>query len=227
MMSRIEQVISDIEAYLDDCKFQPFSNTKIIVDKDQLEDMLAELRLKTPEEIKKYQKIINNKEAILNDAKEQADAILDAAKVQTEELINEHEIMQRAYAQANQLIEQATAQAQSILDNATEDANSIRMGAVAYTDDMLSKLQYIIEHSIKDNKEKYNSLISDLENVLAVVNNNRNELNAVIRMMMRQTVNKKIPSRHWSLLVIKLTDLMLMFQCQISNIKIINLIYLM
>lgn len=86
--------------------------------------------------------------------------------------------MQRAYAQANQLIEQATAQAQSILDNATEDANSIRMGAVAYTDDMLSKLQYIIEHSIKDNKEKYNSLISDLENVLAVVNNNRNELNA-------------------------------------------------
>ena len=174
MMSRIEQVISDIEAYLDDCKFQPFSNTKIIVDKDQLEDMLAELRLKTPEEIKKYQ----NKEAILNDAKEQADAILDAAKVQTEELINEHEIMQRAYAQANQLIEQATAQAQSILDNATEDANSIRMGAVAYTDDMLSKLQYIIEHSIKDNKEKYTSLISDLENVLAVVNNNRNELNA-------------------------------------------------
>ena len=178
MMSRIEQVISDIEAFLDDCKFQPFSNTKIIVDKDQLEDMLAELRLKTPEEIKKYQKIINNKEAILNDAKEQADAILDAAKVQTEELINEHEIMQRAYAQANQLIEQATAQAQSILDNATEDANSIRMGAVAYTDDMLSKLQYIIEHSIKDNKEKYTSLISDLENVLAVVNNNRNELNA-------------------------------------------------
>ena len=177
-MSRIEQVISDIEAYLDDCKFQPFSNTKIIVDKDQLEDMLAELRLKTPEEIKKYQKIINNKEAILNDAKEQADAILDAAKVQTEELINEHEIMQRAYAQANQLIEQATAQVQSILDNATEDANSIRMGAVAYTDDMLSKLQYIIEHSIKDNKEKYTSLISDLENVLAVVNNNRNELNA-------------------------------------------------
>ena len=120
MMSRIEQVISDIEAYLDDCKFQPFSNTKIIVDKDQLEDMLAELRLKTPEEIKKYQKIINNKEAILNDAKEQADAILDAAKVQTEELINEHEIMQQAYSQANAYIEEATRQAQEILDRLAE-----------------------------------------------------------------------------------------------------------
>ena len=61
-MSRIEQLISDIEAYIDNCKYQPFSNNKIIVDKDQLEDMLSELRLKTPDEIKKYQKILNNKE---------------------------------------------------------------------------------------------------------------------------------------------------------------------
>ena len=103
-MSRIEQLISDIEAYIDNCKYQPFSNNKIIVDKDQLEDMLSELRLKTPDEIKKYQKILNNKDAIISDAKEQAESILNAAQIQTEELINEHEIMQRAYAQANQLI---------------------------------------------------------------------------------------------------------------------------
>ena len=62
-MSRIEQLISDIESYIDNCKFQPLSNTKIIVNKEQLEDMLAELRLKTPEEVKKYQKILNNKDA--------------------------------------------------------------------------------------------------------------------------------------------------------------------
>ena len=72
-MSRIEQLISDIEAYIDNCKYQPFSNNKIIVDKDQLEDMLSELRLKTPDEIKKYQKILNNKDAIISDAKEQAE----------------------------------------------------------------------------------------------------------------------------------------------------------
>ena len=52
------------------------------------------------------------------------------------------------------------------------------MGAMQYTDEMLEKLQYIIEHSIKDNKEKYNSLLTDLEKVLTVVNNNRNELRA-------------------------------------------------
>ena len=40
-MSRIEQLISDIESYIDNCKFQPLSNTKIIVNKEQLEDMLS------------------------------------------------------------------------------------------------------------------------------------------------------------------------------------------
>ena len=177
-MSRIEQLISEIEEYLDGCKFQPFSNTKIIVDKEQLEEFLSELRLKTPDEVKKYQKIINNKDAIINEAKEQADQILNAAQAQTEKLMNEHEIMQRAYASANELIEQASAKAQSILDNAIEGANNIRMGAVSYTDEMLSKLQYIIEHSINDNKQQYGSLISGLEEVLSVVNNNRRELNA-------------------------------------------------
>lgn len=175
-MSRIEQMISDIESYIDNCKFQPLSNTKIIVNKEQLEDMLNELRLKTPEEVKKYQKILNNKDAIIADAKEQAETIVNAAQIRTEELINEHEIMQRAYAQANALIEQATAQAQQILDSATEDANSIRQGAMDYTDDMLEKLQYIIERSIRDNREKYDSLLAGLNNMLSIVNNNRNEL---------------------------------------------------
>lgn len=178
-MNKIDKIISDIEAYIDSCKYQAFSNTKIIVDKEQLDDYLRELRLKTPEEVKRYQKILNSKDEIIREAKEQADTILNAAQIQTAELINEHEIMQRAYAQANELIEQATVQAQAILDNATNDANNIRLGAVAYTDEMLAKLQYIIEHSIKNNKERYTSLINDLESVLEVVDNNRRELSIV------------------------------------------------
>ena len=176
-MSRIEQLISDMEAYIDSCKYVRFSSNKIAVDKDQLEDMLAELRLRTPEEVKKYQRILSNTDAIIADAKERADAIINQAQIHTSELIDQHEIMQQAYEKANKMIEEATVQAQNILDSATNDANEIRLGAIQYTDDMLEKLQYIIEHSIKDNRNKYNSLMSGLENILNVVNNNRNELN--------------------------------------------------
>lgn len=175
-MSRIEQIISEIEEYIDGCRFQPLSSTKIVVVKEDIEDLLAELRLKTPDEIKKYQKIINNKEAIISDAKEQADAIINAAQVHTEELVNEHEIMQRAYAQANQLIDNASAQAQEILDRATDDANGIRMSSMQYTDEMLANLQLIILHTIETSEIKYNALLSSLNKDLEIVINNRNEL---------------------------------------------------
>ena len=46
MTSRIEQIISEIEEYIDGCKFQPLSNSKIIVNKEELEELLTELRMK-------------------------------------------------------------------------------------------------------------------------------------------------------------------------------------
>ena len=111
MSSRMEQIIEEIEEYIDNCKYQPLSSTKIVVNKDELEELLTELKMKTPEEIKRYQKIISNKEAILADAQAKADAIIAQAQVQTSELVSEHQIMQQAYAQANEVVMIATKQA--------------------------------------------------------------------------------------------------------------------
>jgi hypothetical protein len=52
MSSRIEQIIGEIEEYVDSCKFQPLSTTKIVVNKEEIEELLRELRLKTPDHIK-------------------------------------------------------------------------------------------------------------------------------------------------------------------------------
>ena len=177
-MSKIEQIITEIEEYIDNCRFQPLSNTKIVVNKEEIDELLAELRLKTPDEIKKYQRIIANKDAILRDAKSKADAMLSKAQEQTSELVSEHEIMQQAYAQANDIVQQATEQAQQILDSATADANAIRTGAVQYTDDVLANLQNIITHSMENINIKYDNLMKSLSTSLDVVNANRQELNA-------------------------------------------------
>lgn len=52
MSSRIEQIIEEIEEFVESCKYQPLSTTKIVVNKEELEELLRELRLKTPDEIK-------------------------------------------------------------------------------------------------------------------------------------------------------------------------------
>ena len=172
MSSKIENVIGEIEDYLADCKAMPFSSTKICVEKDRIDSLVSELRLKIPDEIKEYQKkrqkLDNSRDAILNDAKTQAENMVKAAQIHTEELINEHE--------ANKVIDDATAEAQRIMDSATEDANNIRMGAIQYTDDMLSNLEMIINHAIDSNKTRYETLMESLNKSLNIVMSNRNEL---------------------------------------------------
>ncbi len=176
MSSRIEQIIEEIEDYIDSCKYQPLSQTKIIVNKEQMDELLRELRMKTPDEIKRYQKIIANKEAIINDAQAKADALLEATEIHTNELVREHEIMQQAYSQANEIVMAATEQAQEIIDNATNDANAIRLGAMHYTDDVMANAESIIGHTLESYTTKYDGLINSLRECYDIVRRNRAEL---------------------------------------------------
>ena len=176
MSSKIEQVIDEIQEYLDSCKYVAFSSTNIAVNRDEIETLIAELREKTPDEIRRYQKIINNKEAILADAQQKADQIIAQAQIQTNELVSEHQIMQQAYAQANEVVMIATKQAQEILDNATNEANNIRMYAMNYTDDKLRGIEDILTNSIDTSRIRYENLINSLQGFLDVVSANRAEL---------------------------------------------------
>ena len=176
MSSRIEQIIEEIEEFVESCKYQPLSTTKIVVNKEELEELLRELRLKTPDEIKRYQKIISNKDAILADAQAKADSLIAEAQAKTKEMVSQHEVMQQAYAQANETIANANKQAQQILDEATMDANNIRLSAISYTDDMMANIGSVLNQTLEDAGGKYKAFIDALQSCLEVVNHNRQEL---------------------------------------------------
>lgn len=176
MSSRIEQLIDELEEYIESCKPKFMSNSEIIVNKDEIDELLRELRMKTPDEIKRYQKIISNKEAILNDARAKAEALINEATIHTNELISEHEIMQQAYAQANEVVTMASQQAQEILDKATIEANELRMQATQYTEDRLAELESIILSSIQASNVNYNNLIGSLNQYKDLIQSNRQAL---------------------------------------------------
>ena len=176
MTSRIEQIIEEIEEYIDGCNYSPLSKKNIVVNKEEIEELLRELRMKTPDEIKRYQKILANKDAILADAQAKAESIVNQANLQLNEMISEQEIMKQAYAQANAVVEAATAQAQEILNSATADANEIRMGAMQYTDSMLANMQSIIQNTMESYNSRYASLINSLNGYYEMIDENRQEL---------------------------------------------------
>ena len=175
-MSGIERIIDEIEEYVEECKPYPLSQTKIVVNKEELIELLTELRLQIPEEVKQYQKIINNQDAILSNAKSQADNMVEEANEYTKQLVSDHEIMQRAYASANDVIEDANRQADMIVGNATADANNIKRSIMKYSDDMLGSLQTIMDHIMDDSRSKFDAFIRSMETNYEIVENNRNEL---------------------------------------------------
>ena len=176
MSNRIEQVIGDIEEYIDGCKMQAFSNTKIIVDRPQIEEYLDELRQYTPEEVKKYQRMLNNRDKILMDAKQKASDVEEKAQAYAERLVAENNITKMAYEKADEILQQASLRAQEILNDANQDAETIRNGAFAYTNEMMSNLLSVINSTLEDCDSRYKGLMQSLAEHQHIVRQNLNEL---------------------------------------------------
>ena len=175
-MSRIEQIIDDIETFINGCKMVPLSSSKIAVNKEEMKEYLADLREEIPVEIKQYQRVLSNQEAIIADAKLQASSIVANANRMTEELTNEHEIMQKAYARAEEMIQEAQLRAEDIVNNATVEANNVKTAAIQYTDELLSNVQSMLQSSLGGAQSKFDQFTSDLRLTIRTIDQNRNDL---------------------------------------------------
>lgn len=174
--SRIEKAIDEIYEYVENCKPSKLYPNKVTVSKDELYDLLDALRMCAPEEIKRYQKIINNRDGIISEAEAQAQKIMNQAEVQTRQLLDQNELVQTAYAQAEQIVKQAEAQAQQIISQAVGESNQVRTSALYYTSDLLGEAGRNIETSLRELESKSTMLISALKKDIEVIKNNRAEL---------------------------------------------------
>ncbi len=174
--SAIEDLIDELEEYIDSCKPKFLSSSEIMVNREEIQSLIEELRAKTPEEIARYRKIISNEKAILADAQKKADAIVAKAQIHTEELVSEHQIMQQAFAQANEVVNVASMKAQEMLDRATNESNAIRQSAIEYTDGLLTHVQEILVSAMDSTRRGADTYLNQMQGYLNVVVANRMEL---------------------------------------------------
>lgn len=174
--SKIEQQIDAIEDYIDNCKFQAFSKTNIIVDKDELDELLEELRNRTPEEIKSYRRIIANKENIIEDARRKADDLINDATAQSQQMVDESEIVARAESRAAEIVSAAEEEAQRIMDEANAQVQSIRESANSYVDGMLGSIDNDTTAALNELTSTFGNLHSILSDYITRIRNDRREL---------------------------------------------------
>lgn len=192
-VSKIEQKIEDIYAFIESCRMQPLSTTKVVVPKNELYDLLDDLRRDIPEEITRYQKILSQRNAIIEDAEAKANEILVDAREQYRGMVEEHSIMQQAYQQAEQMVQQATQKAQEIVEHARRQAEEIGSGALYYTTDMLDMTEKVIAGAYENAISNSNALEAALRSYLETIRQNKAELLAS-NSSMRDTRQTNMPS---------------------------------
>lgn len=174
--SKIIQIIDEIDDFVASCKPAAFSQSNIVVNRDQIESLIEELRKNTPSEIKEYQRLIINQEDILNKAHKDAEAIIAKAQETTTKLVSQEEIMKQAYVVAQQTVDQAQAVAQQTVDQAAAEANKLRADAVNYIDEVMALIEQILSRAIDSTKNYSESHLKEMDDLLSVVSRNRSTL---------------------------------------------------
>lgn len=201
--SRIEQAIDEIYNYVERCKPSKLAPSKVVVDREQLYDLLDELRLCAPEEIKRYQKIINNRDGILNEAQQRAEDMLAQAQNQTAQILDQSEIVQTAYQRAEDIMRQATEEARELVNQAEAESNQMHKAALLYTNEILSDAQKHIEESFREMDSKVRMLNSAMKNSIQLIKSNKEELMAQLEPERVQQPQQQQPPQSQSQLEVE------------------------
>lgn len=111
---------------------------KCLVDKEEILEIIKEIRLKLPDDIKQAKWVKEERQRILLEAQKEANNIVKDAENKIASLIDEHEITKKAYEQANEIIA-----------NAQKNAREIRLGTREYADSILNKVEEILKDTIE------------------------------------------------------------------------------
>ncbi len=146
-------LLETLEDILEKSKSVPFTE-KAIVDKEEVLEIIKDIRLKLPDELKQAKWIKEERGRILQEAQKEADDIVREAENRIISMIDEHEITRKAYAQKAEIIE-----------TANEMSREITKGTKDYADNILENLENAI-----------NGINVSINEALKTIEQNRSEL---------------------------------------------------
>ena len=130
-------LLETLEEALEKSRTIPFSD-KCIVDKEEFFEIIKEISIKLPDELKQAKWVKEERSRIIVEAKKEADDIVKEAENRIISMIDEHEITRKAYEQKAQIIE-----------TANEMSREISKGTKDYADNLLEKIEAVLGDALK------------------------------------------------------------------------------
>jgi cell division septum initiation protein DivIVA len=129
----ILQLIDRLEELFNESKNIPLTRN-VMVDEDRMLDIIDQMRIAIPEEVKKAQQLLGQRDRVLAQAQEEANRTLEIARQKADQLVAKDMVAQEASRRAEQILTQART-----------DAENVRIDADDYVLDSLNQLQAELE----------------------------------------------------------------------------------
>jgi len=149
---------------------------KVMIDKREVIEVIDQIINYMPDQFKKAEWVINERERILNEAKKEYDSVRKETVTMMKQNVENHDI-----------VREAKVRAQEIITSAQRDAKAIRLGSRDYSDEILTQLDKEIEDQkiklIKGLQDSFESVAKSIDTSLTgacgVIKDNVKELRSM------------------------------------------------
>ncbi|BBB48567.1 hypothetical protein [Pelolinea submarina] len=148
----ILHLVDRLEELFNESSPMPLTH-KVMVDEERMLDLIDQMRLAVPDEIKKAQQIINQRDRIIAQAHEEANRTIELSKEQSQKLVDRDEIVERA-----------TQRAEEVKRQAQEETMQIKKEADFYAIDSLEHLEIELSKILSQVRNGIQTLKYDNQN---------------------------------------------------------------
>ena len=133
----IDELLDIMDETLEEATTLPFTGGKRMVDVEKVRDIMDDIRLSMPQEIKQARAIVEDRGRIVDDANKEAEAIIKRAEERARAIVAEQAIVKAAQQKATEML--ASAQAQS---------REMRATVTGYCENMLRRTEEQLAQSL-------------------------------------------------------------------------------
>jgi cell division septum initiation protein DivIVA len=146
----IMHLIDRLEELFNESRPIPFTHS-VVIDEDRMLDLIDQMRVSIPDEVKKAQQILAQRDRVLAQAQEAANRTVQLARDKSEELVDKSPLAQAAQSRADEIIRQAKEEANVI----KREADEYVLTTLAQLEEELSKVLNQVHNGIQTLQPTY------------------------------------------------------------------------
>ncbi len=143
----IETILDTIDEMLEKSWGVPLSGGKCVVDAEKIRDLIDEIRINLPSDLKQAKAVVADRNNILLAARNEAEGIIKRAEERAKVLVSEEEIVRVANEKATETLNLAQAK-----------SKEMRQAAFDFSEDMLQKIEKAATECLGSIKETRQAL---------------------------------------------------------------------